>query len=110
MAQPWAEGFYHSKQWERTRAAYLAMPIETDRGVCPPGMCERCFEMGVLRPANTVHHIEWLTPATISDPSKTLDFSNLMRVCMDCHAAIHAGLDERPRVAFDEQGNVIRLG
>lgn len=109
MAQPWAEAFYHSTQWERTRDAYLALPIETDTGTCPPWMCERCFSMGVVRPANTVHHIEWLTRETIGDPSKTLSFGNLMRVCMDCHAAIHAGVDERPRVAFDEEGNVIPL-
>ena len=109
MAQPWAEAFYHSSQWENTRSVYMAMPIQTEDGECPPGMCERCFSMGVLRPANTVHHIEWLTPATIGDPDKTLGFGNLMRVCMDCHAALHSGCDERPRVAFDEEGNVIPL-
>lgn len=108
MAQSWAVDFYHSKQWVDTRMAYMSLPIQTDHGVCPPGMCERCFEMGKLTSANTVHHIEWLTPSTIDDTHKTLDFSNLMRVCMDCHAAIHAGIPaEKPRVAFDEEGNVI---
>ena len=110
MAQSWALSFYHSPQWVRTREWYMSLPIDTDRGECPPGMCERCFSMGVLRPANTVHHREWLTPATINDPVKTLGRENLMRVCMDCHAALHSGVDEAPRVAFDEEGNVIPLG
>lgn len=110
VAQPWAEAFYHSKKWEKTREWYMSLPIETDRGICPPDMCERCWDMGVLKPANTVHHKEWLTPLTINDPNKTLSASNLMRVCMDCHAALHSGCDDVPRVAFDEEGNVIPLG
>ena len=110
MAQPWAEAFYHSSMWRAAREAYMRKPIETGGGVCPPGMCERCFSMGVLKPANTVHHIEWLTPSTIGDPDKTLSQSNLMRVCMDCHAALHSGVDEVPRVAFDADGNVVRIG
>ena len=109
MAQPWAMAFYHSGQWTSTREAYMRLPVETESGTCPPGMCERCFSMGVLRPANTVHHIEWLTPDTIGDPGRALSFSNLMRVCMDCHAALHSG-EEAPRVAFDDEGNVVRLG
>lgn len=110
-AKPWAVSFYHSSEWLRTREAYMNLPIRTDRGICPPGMCERCFSMGVLRPANTVHHVTWLTPDNIGDPSVSLSFDNLMRVCMDCHAAIHSGLGEAtPRVAFDSEGNVVPLG
>ena len=112
MAQPWATAFYHSRQWTSTREAYMRLPIETESGTCPPGMCERCFAAGRLRPADTVHHVRMLTPDNIDDPSVSLDQDNLMRLCRDCHAEVHADLHERafePRVAFDERGRVVPL-
>lgn len=74
--------------------------------VIPPCMCERCFKRGELTAAKVVHHITWLDPSNIDDPHVTLAFSNFMRLCQDCHAAVHAGEDEA-RVMFDENGNVV---
>ena len=81
------------------------MPVDASK-VVPPRMCERCFSMGKLYPAKVVHHIEWLDPSNIDDPKVTLGYSNFMRLCQDCHAAVHAGTEES-RVSFDEFGNVI---
>ncbi len=130
MAQDWAYSFYHSPAWRKNRAGYLQSHVDTSghvvkehdgrwfwtedgleievpsECVVPPGMCERCFRMGELRPADTVHHVTHLTPDNIGDPHYALSYSNFMRVCRDCHAAIHAG-DNGPRVMFDEDGIVI---
>ena len=81
-----------------------------DGRICPPGMCERCFERGKLVPAEIVHHIVHITETNINDPSVTLSFGNLMRVCRDCHAELHyCGSGYTPRVSFDENGRVIPL-
>lgn len=81
-----------------------------DGRICPPGMCEKCFERGKLVPAEIVHHIVHITETNINDPSVTLSFGNLMRVCRDCHAELHySGSGYTPRVSFDENGRVIPL-
>lgn len=77
--------------------------LETPDGICPPGMCERCFSMHIYSPAIIVHHIRHLTPQNIGDPETTLGFDNLQRLCRDCHAFVHGGADE-PRMRFDENG------
>lgn len=110
MAKPWAVGFYHSKAWKRTQRSYMESFAQTDRGVCPPYMCERCFSRGVLRPAEIVHHIRHLSPSNITDPEVSLSFSNLMRVCRDCHAELHSPDGFEQRVSFDENGRVVPLG
>lgn len=131
MARDFAKAFYHSHAWLRNRKAYILSPVDTqghvlkkdDKGwfweedgidvrvpddcVVPPGMCERCFRLGELTPADTVHHIKHLSPANIDDPHYTLAYSNFMRVCRDCHAWYHSGMAEGATVTFDEQGNVI---
>lgn len=111
MAKPWAVGFYHSGAWRRAQSSYMRAPVDVGGRTCPPYMCERCFERGMLVPAEIVHHRKWLTPENITDPEVSLSFSNLMRVCRDCHAAIHSGESSfEPRVAFDENGRVMRRG
>lgn len=107
MARDFAVSFYHSRAWKHARAAYLRKPVDTPWGVVPPGMCERCYARGELVPAVVVHHVTHISPQNVGDPSVTLDESNFQRLCVDCHAAVHSG-NERPRVAFDEHGNVIR--
>lgn len=109
MAQDFAVKFYHSKAWKSTQATYMAMPIDKPGlGVCPPYMCERCFEQGRLVPAEIVHHKIWLTPSNIDDPDVALASSNLMRVCRQCHADIHnPGCEQRVR--FGPDGEVLPL-
>lgn len=109
MARDFAVQFYHSKAWKCTRAAYMAATVDVPGiGACPPYMCERCFTLGRLNAADIVHHITWLTPENINDPAATLDPRNLMRVCRDCHAAIHYP-DFESRVSFGPDGEVLPL-
>lgn len=112
VARDFAKRFYRSKAWLAARNAYMRKPVETQDGrICPPFMCERCFEVhGRLFPAKLVHHKVHLTPYNISDPGISLSESNLMRVCQDCHAELHSDSEYTPRVAFDENGRVIPLG
>lgn len=111
MARDFAVSFYHSKPWRRVQAAYMRLPVDTPRGTCPPFMCERCFELkGVLVPAEIVHHKVHIEPENIDDPSVTLSFDNLMRVCRDCHGKLHSSNQFDQRVCFDENGRVIPLG
>jgi len=134
MAQEWARQFYHSPAWLKNRSGYLRSTLDTsgnvlvsvtedgrafyarrddpsrtpvpDSMIVPPGMCERCFQMGEYVPATLVHHKVHLTPDNIDDPHVTLSYDNFQRLCQDCHAAVHAG-QSAPRVTFDERGNVI---
>ena len=132
MARDFARSFYHSPAWLRNRKLYMNAYVDTEghivsldkdgffyytdeygyhtgvdsSRVVPPRMCERCFSMGRLFPAKVVHHIEWLNPSNIDDSKVTLGYDNFMRVCQDCHAAIHSGIEES-RVSFDENGNIV---
>lgn len=110
MARDFSRAFYHSRAWRRAQAAYMRAPVPTESGTCPPYMCERCFSLtGRLVPAEIVHHIRHLTPENVGDPEVALSTANLMRVCRDCHARLHAPDAFEPRVAFDEDGRVVRL-
>lgn len=104
MAREFAEDFYRSKAWRSTREAYFESVH---------GLCERCLARGVVRAGEIVHHREHLSPQNISDPSVTLSFDNLELLCRDCHASehpeIYGGRFEQ-RVAFDENGNLVRKG
>ena len=111
MARDFSRAFYRSKAWRHAREAYFRAPVRSmDGRICPPGMCERCFERGAIVPAEIVHHIEHLTPQNVNDPSVATSPSNLMRVCRDCHAVLHSFDDYTPRVGFDENGRVVPLG
>lgn len=106
---PFAHKFYHSKQWRNVRE------VVKDRS---HGLCERCAERGVLRPLDVVHHKVPLTPENVNDPSISLNPDMLVALCNDCHTEVHKQLGigalngrppEKPRVGFDENGNVVRL-
>lgn len=110
MAGPKQTAFYKGKAWRRTQQAYMRALVELRDGrVCPPLMCERCFEhRNELKPADFVHHIVHLDESNCSDPDIALNTDNLMRVCRDCHAELHYPGDYRPLVSFDAQGRVTR--
>lgn len=135
VSRDFATPLYHSPAWQKNRKAYLGHLVDTEgrivyekdvdgrqvycttdeygyelivpyERVVPPGMCERCFARGELRPAKVVHHIIHLSPENIDNPNISLSFDNFQRLCQDCHAAVHAGTSES-RVTFDEMGNVV---
>lgn len=104
LAREFARGFYKSKAWKKTRKAYFESVH---------GLCERCRERGVVKAGEIVHHKQHLEPRNINDPSVTLSFTNLELLCRDCHAAEHPeiyGEVIEQRVAFDENGNLVRRG
>lgn len=111
MARDFSRRFYCSKAWRNTRDAYMRAVVDVDGRPCPAGMCERCFKLGFLVPAEIVHHREHLSPLNINDPSVSMSFGNLERLCRKCHADEHPEIyGERRgcRVAFDSEGNVVR--
>lgn len=106
MAREFAKAFYHSKAWRGVRDAYFRSTR---------GLCERCLREGRLTPGAIVHHKVHLTPENINDPDVALSFDNLEVVCRDCHAKEHPEIykgapKQEARVAFDEDGNVLRIG
>lgn len=96
MARDFAQAFYNSDAWDATRKAYRKSV---------GGLCERCLKEGRYTPGVIVHHKVHLNPANINNPEITLAWSNLMLLCTDCHAKIHAGKTER-RYQVDELGRV----
>ena len=94
MAKDYAKGFYNSRAWKRTQAAYM----ESRHYVC-----ERCGGM-----ARIVHHIKYITPVNISQPEIALDWDNLEALCIDCHNQEHMGSGGSLAV-FDADGNMIAV-
>lgn len=111
MAGPRQTAFYKTPAWKHVQKAYMRKPIElADGRICPALMCERCYERyNRLTPANFVHHIEHLDEEKCQDPQIALSYSNLMRVCRDCHTELHYPGTYEPRVAFDSNGRVIPI-
>ena len=96
-----AQGLYNSKAWQRTRDAYKAKA---------GGLCEVCWEKGIVKPGEIVHHKIPVTPENINDPAITLSFDNLQCVCRECHTKIHGDIYEnrrKRRYKLDELGRVI---
>jgi prophage lambdaBa04, gp54 len=89
-----ARGFYKSKAWQRTRAAYISSVS---------GLCEDCLRKGIYKPGEIVHHIISLTPDNISDASIALSWDNLKLVCRDCHGEEHRN---KRRYSIDDNGKI----
>ena len=82
MAKEWAKPFYDSETWREVSRLYR-------RSV--GGLCERCYERGIVRAASVVHHKVHLTPENITDPEIATGTENLIALCADCHAEVHRG-------------------
>lgn len=96
-----AERFYKSKRWRKTRNDYADSV---------GGLCEPCAKRGQVVPGEIVHHKVELTPENIHDPSITLAWSNLELVCRDCHAERHPKSDRRRRYRVNADGTVELFG
>ena len=102
MSKAWAKPFYNSKAWQQCRAAYIASVH---------GLCETCQTKGIVKPGYILHHTIWLTPSNINDPLVSLNHAHLKYECQECHNKEHLETNEviRDGLAFDSEGNVIRL-
>ena len=85
----YAESFYKSQAWKKTRAAYAKSM---------GGLCERCLKYGHYNPGEIVHHKIHITPENITNPDIALNFDNLELLCRDCHAYMHTGVVKRYKV------------
>ena len=89
--KPWAEKFYKSSAWQKTRYAYL---------VSHNFICERCGAVATM-----VHHKKYLNEQRINDPEFTVSFDNLEALCEACHDAEHKRDSAlRPGLCFDSEG------
>lgn len=80
MHNQFANAFYKSAAWRRTRKVYF---------ISRRGLCERCLARGLIVPGEQVHHKIELTPENIRDPRVTLNPDNLELLCRDCHLMEH---------------------
>jgi len=108
MARDFSAAFYHSKEWQDVRLYIL----KRDRYVCR--LCGK--------PAQEVHHKIHLSPENIWDVRITLNPSNLVSLCRDCHFEQHKRDKEEGKhraksvkandcaegFHFDENGQVVR--
>ena len=82
--------FYHSKEWRKISALYMASQNY---------ICERCG-----RSATICHHRKHLNGENVHDPEVALSFSNLESLCLRCHNQEHFSDD---RIVFNSSGDVI---
>ncbi|MEG1704784.1 MAG: HNH endonuclease [Niameybacter sp.] len=100
MSREFAKKFYRSKAWLKCREAVYKRDF---------GLCVRCGGAG-----EEVHHMEYITPDNINDPSVTLNPNNLITLCKDCHHREHERnqFTKHDEVAeglmFDKEGNMIQ--
>lgn len=92
----YAEQFYKSRTWRKTREAYATAVNH---------LCENCLKNGLIEAGEIVHHKEHITPNNIDDPDITLSFDNLELLCRKCHGAIHG----EKRYTIDADGRVTPL-
>ena len=83
--------FYKTKLWQDCREEYLKSVGR---------LCEKCKAKGLIVPAVIVHHKIYLNANNITDPSITLNPSNLLAVCAKCHGEEH-GKQKRYEVGAD---------
>ena len=106
MAREFAKAFYNSKEWQKVRNFVLMRDKY---------LCAKCGN-----PAEEVHHIIHLSSANIYDVNITLNPSNLICLCRDCHFVEHKadkinGIREKSIVnlreevlEFDANGYLVR--
>lgn len=95
---------YRKAAWQRVRQ----MALSRDNG-----LCTRCYKQGIIKRADVVHHIIYLT----TDATKAFDVNNLECLCHACHNKEH---DEkgaqttgqfkstmRNGLMFDSDGNIV---
>ena len=96
MAQAFSKKFYDSKLWKDAREYVL----KRDRY-----QCQDCKVMA----AEEVHHIKELTPDNINDPMVSINPSNLISLCYNCHKLRHRKSKSiiKTDYEFDAEGNII---
>ena len=94
--KPYAEKFYKSKTWQKTREEYSRSKLY---------LCEDCLAKGIHTTGEIVHHIQPITEKTVDNPAITLGWDNLRLLCRSCHERVHRRRKTRYRI--DEQGRIV---
>ena len=94
----YAKGLYKGQAWKKLRAEYIKSV---------GGLCERCYQRGVVKPAEIVHHKEYVSPDNIGDASVTLNRENLEALCRECHEREHRRAPARYEI--DSMGRVLGI-
>lgn len=94
MAQDYAKAFYNSEAWAKCRDGFLQSKHY---------ICERCGGLATI-----AHHKKHITPQNINDPDITLNWDNLMAICIKCHNAIHGSEPCADGLMFDNNGNLCK--
>ena len=98
------QSFYNTIAWQNCREAYMKKV---------GGLCELCLKQGIYKPAELIHHKIEITTKNMDDPGITLNFNNLMALCREHHAEVHAETymrrfaNQSRRYYFDENGRCI---
>lgn len=100
MAREFAKAFYRSKAWKNVRQYVFTRD---------KGLCQDCLKNGIYTAGKEVHHITWLTPDNINNPSITLNENNLILLCKDCHHNRHDRYKPKIRegLVFNEYGELV---
>lgn len=102
MANPKLKYFYNSNAWKN-----LAQKIRTQKFF----ICEKCGRPN----SKEVHHKIPVTELNVNDPNITLNESNLILLCNECHNEIHNRFTKsdsparKRHIEFDASGNVITI-
>lgn len=102
MANPKLKYFYNSQAWKKLASKIRKQKFYT---------CEKC---GAIN-SKEVHHIKPITELNVTDPNITLNESNLMLLCNECHNEIHNRFKKSKSaianrsISFDSHGNVIDI-
>lgn len=77
--------FYCSWTWRKCRKAFAE-----SKG----NLCERCLARGIINPGSKdqpleVHHKVPLTSENVNNPEISLNWSNLVLICSECHHEEH---------------------
>lgn len=95
------KAFYDSTQWKSVRNAYISTHP----------LCEECLKRGLYNPAEHVHHKVWLNKTNVNNPDISLNPSNLISVCIECHNKIHSGtINKQLRYKALPNGEIISIG
>jgi len=75
------KNFYNTSRWRKLRLQKLTKQP----------LCEMCKERGIIRLANTVHHIKEISTGNTPYEMEQLafDYNNLQALCKDCHKEHH---------------------
>lgn len=99
MAREFSRAFYKSTAWKEVRE-YI---YNRDKG-----LCQDCLDRGRITPGKEVHHIKFLEPSNMDNPSITLGADNLRLLCKECHSNRHRRKDTtREGLVFNERGELV---